>query len=47
MPAVIRRDLGIYLIKNLSGIKNFEISKIFGIKGVAVNLSLKQTEKFY
>jgi hypothetical protein len=31
-------------IKNLSGKKNVEIDKIFGIKGVAMSLSLKRAE---
>jgi REP element-mobilizing transposase RayT len=40
----IKRDMGIYLIKNLSGKKNVEIGRVFGIKGAAVSLSLKRAE---
>ncbi len=41
----IRRDLSIYLTKRLSGKKNIEIGRIFGIKGAAVSLSLKRAEE--
>lgn len=41
----IGRDVGIYLCRNLTGVKNIEIGRIFGIKGAAVSIVLKRIEK--
>jgi len=39
------RDVGIYICRNLTGVKNIEIGRAFGIKGAAVSIVLKKIEK--
>lgn len=41
----IGRDVGIYLCRNLTGLKNLEIGRVFNIKGAAVSIILKKVEK--
>ncbi len=41
----IGRDVGIYLCRHLTGVKNIEIGRLFGIKGAAVSIVLNKIEK--
>jgi len=41
----IGRDIGIYLCRTLTGLKNIEIGRIFNIKGAAISIILKKIEK--